>query len=440
MDRIEEGFRRTLKRCIDDVERNAEKYCTCPGHDFTRKRKLPMSATMMAIVAMEGNSLNKELYDLSNGNLNGTVTASAFVQQRQKILPEAFYDVFRSFNSATSINDVRLFNGYRLYAVDGSDINIAKNPDSETYFPKVKTVGDFNQFHLNAMYDILNSTYTDCVIQPSPMENENEAAGTMVKRMDKKERAIIIADRGYGALDLLATIKDDMDKDYLIRARNRMFTEFDDLPEGECDTYIEFTITTTQTNKDKEKFGKGKYKYTPGPSKFGKKKKKVYWFHPTDYPMRIRVVRFLLDSGEYETILTSLDPKTFPPETIKTLYAMRWGIETSFRFLKYAIGMVAFHARNENSVKQEIFARLLAFNLCSRIANSITIENTESLKYSYGISFTDAVHICRDWLKYNRNIDVREEMKRYLIPIRPGRKDPRKMKPKSFTFFIYRIA
>lgn len=30
-------------------------------------------------------------------------------------------------------------------------------------------------------------------------------------------------------------------------------------------------------------------------------------------------------------------------EEIKKLYAMRWGIETSFRELKYAIGLACFH-------------------------------------------------------------------------------------------------
>ena len=38
---------------------------------------------------------------------------------------------------------------------------------------------------------------------------------------------------------------------------------------------------------------------------------------------------------------------------------MRWGIETSFRELKYAIGLTSFHARKPDFIKQEIYARLL---------------------------------------------------------------------------------
>lgn len=84
--------------------------------------------------------------------------------------------------------------------------------------------------------------------------------------------------------------------------------------------------------------------------------------------MKLRIVRFLLDTGEYETIVTSQNRSKFSPAKIKELYHLRWGIETSFRTLKYAIGMTSFHAKKEESIKQEIFARLMMFNFCSRIA------------------------------------------------------------------------
>jgi hypothetical protein len=46
---------------------------------------------------------------------------------------------------------------------------------------------------------------------------------------------------------------------------------------------------------------------------------------------------------------------------IKEIYALRWGIETSFRELKYAIGLSNFHAKKVAYIKQEIFARLTLF-------------------------------------------------------------------------------
>ncbi len=40
----------------------------------------------------------------------------------------------------------------------------------------------------------------------------------------------------------------------------------------------------------------------------------------------------------------------------KNLYASRWGIETSFRDLKYSIGLVNFHAKKKEGILQERLA------------------------------------------------------------------------------------
>lgn len=48
-----------------------------------------------------------------------------------------------------------------------------------------------------------------------------------------------------------------------------------------------------------------------------------------------------------ETVLTNLD---FPPDDLKHLYAMRWGIEASFRELKYTIGLSHFHSKRPDFI------------------------------------------------------------------------------------------
>ena len=55
------------------------------------------------------------------------------------------------------------------------------------------------------------------------------------------------------------------------------------------------------------------------------------------YKLSFRLVRFKITDSTYETIVTNLDANTFPPAELKKLYAMRWGIETSFRELKYVM-------------------------------------------------------------------------------------------------------
>ena len=101
--------------------------------------------------------------------------------------------------------------------------------------------------------------------------------------------------------------------------------------------------------------------------------------------MTLRIVRFKLSdtedkSNSYETIVTSLDRNQFPPEEIKKLYHIRWGIETSFRELKYAIGLSNLHAKKDSAAKQEVLARLIMYNFSQCITMHVVIEQKDSRK------------------------------------------------------------
>ena len=158
--------------------------------------------------------------------------------------------------------------------------------------------------------------------------------------------------------------------------------------------------------------------------------------------MKVRIVRIQLNTGEYETIATSLDREKFPPERIKNLYYKRWGIETSFRELKYSIGVTNFHAKKQESVLQEIFARLIMYNFCERITLHVVIENDKGRKWQYQANFTMGIHICRDYFRDQspRPLDSEEKIKKYILPIRPNRADRRKVRQKPAVLFNYRVA
>ena len=53
---------------------------------------------------------------------------------------------------------------------------------------------------------------------------------------------------------------------------------------------------------------------------------------------------------------------------------MRWGIETSFRDLKYTLGLLHLHSKKVDFVHQEIFAKLTMFNFCQLITQSVVIQ------------------------------------------------------------------
>lgn len=156
-----------MKKLLDsitEVELNSREFVVNPEIDFTRKRKLEFKEMIRIMLSMGGQSLNLELLDYFSYDVEAA-TCSAFVQQRRKLLPALFETLFHDFTS--KLSDVKYYDGYRMLAVDGSDLNITYNPDNiKTYHPNGKAKG-FNLLHLNAMYDLCNLIYVDSIIQPN---------------------------------------------------------------------------------------------------------------------------------------------------------------------------------------------------------------------------------------------------------------------------------
>ncbi len=118
---------------------------------------------------------------------------------------------------------------------------------------------------------------------------------------------------------------------------------------------------------------------------------------------------------------------------------MRWGIETSFRELKYTIGLSHFHAQRPDFILQEIFARLTMYNFSVLISMSVVIERSGH-KYAYTANFSAAVDICRNFfLGRGAPADLEALIARFVSPIRPGRASPRHLTVKYPVSFLYRL-
>ncbi len=158
------------------------------------------------------------------------------------------------------------------------------------------------------------------------------------------------------------------------------------------------------------------------------------------YDLHFRVIRFPISDTMCETIITNLDAGLFPLSEMKRLYAMRWGIETSFRDLKYTLGLLHLHAKKVEFILQEIFAKLTMYNFCELITQSVVIQQGQR-KHTYKINFSDAAHVCFQFFLGNVSPpNVEALLLKFISPIRPGRKDPRKQTQKSAFSFLYRVA
>jgi len=406
-----------------------------PEKDFTRKRKLPFETVIQLLLSMGGNSIYKELLE-ANGYDANTATTSAFIQQRDKILPNAFEFLFHEFTN--TMTDPKTYKEYRLIAVDGSDLHLSTDPNNpETYFQNKPEEKGYNLLHLNALYDLCNRIYIDAHVQTRRNANEHKSLTKMVDRSPISDKVILLADRGFENYNNFAHIE-RKGWNYLIRVKdlgsNGILSGLNLPSDGEFDICIQRILTRKHTKEIMSH--PNIYKFLPTTSLFD------FLDANTFYPISFRVVRFKIADDSYETLITNLDKTDFPPSELKMLYSKRWGIETSFRELKYAVGLINFHAKKQEYIVQEIFARLTMYNFAEMITSHVVIQQMDS-KLVYQVNFTIAIHICRYFLRCSDNVilpDVEALIHKNILPVRPNRTDKRKNRCKTAVSFTYRVA
>lgn len=432
-------IKKLLMSEIKNVANEPHNYCTNPDTDFTRNRKLSMEKMLQGIIGMESKSLTNELLDLFHTSAE-TPTASAFIQQRNKINPKAFETIFKNFSK----NLMNVFhNDMPIFAVDGSDIQIPTNPaDTDSYIAGTNGHKGYNLLHINALYDLNKHIYSDVIIQKARERNEHKAFQALVDYSDIKQ-ALVIADRGYESFNSMAHIQ-EKGWFFLIRVKDSSgIKQGLELPETECfDVDISLKLTRKKTNEVKELLkDKNHYRMVSSTQPFDYLPLKNKKTEPTQfYELNFRIVRFPISEDTYETVVTNLDKAKYPSAELKKLYASRWGIETSFRDLKYTIGLLNFHTKKVMCILQEIYAHMIMYNFAEMITSHVVIEKKQR-KHTYKANFSVAAHICRLFYRgKTTSPNLEAIIAKNLIPIRPDRHRERNVKAKIFQGFLYRVA
>ena len=431
--------KRKLDTAISAISGVSWLYSKDPDSDFTRERKLPVDTLLRLLLKFSGKSLQSELsaYYLPLERTYQTVpTKSAFTQQRQKLLWEGCYSLFRSFTD--SLPYLKLFDGYRLLACDGSTVQIPRN-ENETDF-SVKAREDcrsFNQLHINGLFDVLNRIYADAVVDPGWCRRESAALITMVNHLDHPESAIILADRGSEGYNTIAHLIESM-ANFVIRAKdldsNGFLHTLHLPPDGELDIDVSKILTNSRAqvfqNDDR-------YVWIH-------RRAFDLWDSSGTYPIQFRLVRFMLADGSYECLVTNLPREKFPPGKLKKLYHLRWGVENAYRDLKYPVDLLHFHGKSAQSVLQELFCSLTMFNYCAYLCvHADILHMHKRTKYRYKVNFANAVGPCRSYLHGSiSEMELLERLRLAPTPIRPDRHVPRpsRMKEQSSREFNYRAS
>lgn len=422
---------------IRQMASNTDLFVKNPGKDFTRKRKLNFEKMMLLLLGMGGGSLQTELLK-HEGYAANTATTSAFVQQRDKILTFALEYILHEFVPVS--DKAKRYKGYRLLAVDGSDLHTPTNPkDMENFFQGHLDEKGYNLMHLNALYDLCNRIYVDALLQNRRCANEHAALTAMIDRSYIQEQAILIADRGYESYNNLAHIERKGWK-YLIRIKdissNGILSGLELPKTPEFDVDIRRILTRKQTKEVKAK--PELYRFLPANSTFD-----FLDLHKNRfYPIAFRIVRFKITNNTYETVITNLSSNQFPSSELKNLYEMRWGVETAFRTLKYAVGLISFHSKKTEYISQEVFAALIMYNFSAMIASHVIIQRKDT-RYVYQINFSLAIQVCKHFLfscKMKHPPDVEALILANTLPVRKGRCFARKVRFRQAVSFNYRIS
>ncbi|MEG2324464.1 MAG: IS4 family transposase [Anaerovoracaceae bacterium] len=433
---------------VELISSNISNYSVNPDTDFQRNRKISPQTLISYLVSQGSSSTKVEMLDFWGMDIT-MPSSSALNQQRNKLKPDALEAVFHHFNSSvlelshSTLNDEH----YRFLAADGSTCTYFSTPSfssDDYYCTPGHSIRGFYSMHLNAFFDLTTHTYTDALIQPVHSKNEFGAFCDIVDRHVVLEgrKNVYIGDRGYCSYNNMAHVI-EQNQCFLLRTKDihskGLVANFD-FPEEESFD-IDVKVTLVRSHSKKLSTNSNTYKrFIDQQSTFDY----IEYGSYDTYELTFRIVRFSISESTYECIVTNLPRDVFPAARIKELYHARWGIESSFRKLKYTIGLSNFHAYKSEYIEQEIWAKLIAYNITETMINCTAMEKRDT-KHEYKVNFTIAAHICRVFLRLTTEkdqYDVMSLLQKELIPIRNERQYPRLQtahfrKPR---YFIYRAA
>ena len=177
--------------------------------------------------------------------------------------------------------------------------------------------------------------YVDALIQPSRLKNEHEAVCQWAAGCRSERKRLLLADRGFSSYNFYVHAG-KTGLDFLVRLPKN---QAEAILGKEASSSLGETFDTTVTRYLVRTRRKSGYLHPEEPENYriiatGTQFDFLEAGKPGEIAVTLRIVKILLDDGSCEYLATTLDASRFPPEKLKRLYRLRWGIETSFLHLK----------------------------------------------------------------------------------------------------------
>ena len=285
------------------------------------------------------------------------VAASAVCNARSKI-DENIFKVLHSKILKQIKGSDALWRGHRVFAIDGSKINLPRScinngyrcPTKQSYYP---------QGLISCMYQLQSKIPFDFDLLDH--ENERKAALNHINKLSEND--IVVYDRGYYSYEVLHEhILKGLHPVFRIKKKNNnIFDEFAN--SDQIDSTVE-----VKANKNVVRSLRLKNPQT---------QIKTY---------TLRLVKYKYEETTFMLATTLLDRKRYSIKDLATLYYGRWGIEELYKISKQLMRVEDFHSKSERGVKQELFAHFILITLTRMFSNhceeSINTNNAKSKKSS----------------------------------------------------------
>jgi hypothetical protein len=393
---------------------------------FTRQRTLTFPIVILFLLNLVKRGLQDELdefFKAYNGGKVATrvVTKSGFCQARCKLDYRAFVELNQAqVDYFYQKGEPLYWSGLRLLAIDASMADLPQNEAINNHFGvwHPYSGGICAKARLSQLYDVLNKITVDAVIAPKEEDERSLAANHLTH---VQENDLLLMDRGYPAFWLFVAI--------LLREAHFCTR----LSVSEWQVAKKFVAS-----REEEQY----VLLRPG---YEARKKCAERSLPTE-PIRVRLIRVELATGEIEVLATTLLDRTrFPAALFQDLYHHRWPVEEDYTVMKSRLEIENWFGKSVQAVYQEFHATIFSKNMSAILAHPaqrVVTQQSQQKKYVYQVNMTNLISKLKDTIVFlfcDSDIypllrALWEQMVQTTEPIRPGRSYPRKKSVKRKRF------
>lgn len=272
------------------------------------------------------------------------VAASAFCEARKK-LDE---NIFKAINTAIiktykdSETDYH-WKGHRLFAVDGSKINLPRQLLSCNY-----SMPSHTAYYPQGLFSCLYQLKSKIPYDFDLVSNNDERKLAMKHMEVLRANDIVIYDRGYFSY-LMLYCHMEQKIDVVFRIQKNTYKVID-----------EFTVSNEIDQL-----------VTIHPSSEVRMKTAIQRPDIQPVPLPLRLIKYTIAGETYTLGTTLMDKERYKTEEFCDLYHSRWGIEELYKISKTLIEVDDFHSHSERGVRQELFAHFALITVNRIFSNKV---------------------------------------------------------------------